>query len=507
MPAALHKPLIETSYLTAQNVARYRIIMRCFYQQHQRLRYWLRPEDVHQGALTLAAEVCPDEFAGYTQEQCQKDLDALVAWKNLIPRHDGGRSNTIEEYLRRRFRYQMTPYSVEIERLVAGLENLRGFGGSLEPSLFDDIAAALAEVQEAQGAFAPGKALSLWRSTYQTFDNLTRGAADYIASLQTSRAEELMLTESFLAFKASLTSYLQDFVRGLQRGAPRIDAILGRITCECRGRFLACVQADQAAIPQLDEEPLAPDEQSNRLAQEWDNVARWFSGAGDQGSEVSFLEQRTKDTIARVVRYALRIQEKQRSGLSRRRELEHLGLWFFSLTSLDEAHELAANVFGIYRVRHFQGIDAKDTDSADISMWEAPPNLRALRSRSRQRLRDSGTAPIVGRPADIRRARAEHFRDQESERELLRGFMAAGKVRVSDLAALDPFARARLLSWIGACHANKSRRARIAEGVVIGIVAPPDGRRAVLRGPDGDLEMPDYDMIFQGPDHVEGRMD
>ncbi|QGP92544.1 hypothetical protein MGLY_19270 [Neomoorella glycerini] len=136
---SLLKAIPETSYLTAQNVGRYRCIMRFFYLQHQRLRYWLRPEDVYQGVRAMG--LLPD----YTLEMCQQDLNQLVEWQDLVPRHDGGRACTVEEYLRKRFRYQMTPYAVEIERLVLGLEKVRGYGGSLEPSLFETIEAALRE--------------------------------------------------------------------------------------------------------------------------------------------------------------------------------------------------------------------------------------------------------------------------------------------------------------------------------------------------------------------------
>jgi uncharacterized protein (TIGR02677 family) len=507
LPLEISKPLIETSYLTAQNVGRYRAIMRFFYDQYQHLRYWLRPEDVYDGVLALAtAGEYLNEFGGYTPEQCQKDLDALVTWKNLVPRHDGGHSNSIEEYLRKRFRYQMTPYAVEIERMVAGLEKLRGFGGSLEPSHFEEIASALLEIETARGNFAPGKALNLWRVIYQAFDNLTRGAADYIASLQTNKAEELMLTETFLVYKSSLTSYLQDFVKGLQREAPRIEATLRKLPGEYRSVFFSCLQADQAAVPQLDEEPLPEEEQIRRIEQDWDNIIRWFCGTGGQRSEVTFLEQRTRDTITRVVHYARRIQERQQSGLSRRHELEHLGLWFFSLTDINTAHTLAANAFGLYRARRFQGMETKSTESTGISMWEEPPNRYALRSRSRQRLRDNGVTPIISKAADIERARSVHFQEQEYERALLHNFLAAGKVRISDMQTIDPLVRNRLLSWIGACHANKSRRARIAEGVVVKVENPADECRAVLHSSDGDLEMPDYTLHFQSLGNTEGRI-
>lgn len=101
-------------------------------------------------AVRAAAPRTPSSTAT-TLEPGRKDLNALVAWKNLIPRHDGGRSTTIEDYLRKRFRYQMSPYSVEIESMVENLEKIRGFGGSLEPTLLDDIAAALRAIQDAGG--------------------------------------------------------------------------------------------------------------------------------------------------------------------------------------------------------------------------------------------------------------------------------------------------------------------------------------------------------------------
>ncbi|MHB1127630.1 MAG: DUF2397 family protein [Bacillota bacterium] len=69
MTHTLLKPIVELSYLiSAQNVARYRCIMRYFYEQHQRLRYWLRPEDVYEGVGRY------ELLDNYTFEQCQKEV-------------------------------------------------------------------------------------------------------------------------------------------------------------------------------------------------------------------------------------------------------------------------------------------------------------------------------------------------------------------------------------------------------------------------------------------------
>lgn len=42
----LIKPLTEVKYLNADNVDRYRSIMRIFYENYEKLKYWLYQEEV-----------------------------------------------------------------------------------------------------------------------------------------------------------------------------------------------------------------------------------------------------------------------------------------------------------------------------------------------------------------------------------------------------------------------------------------------------------------------------
>ncbi len=42
----LMKPLTEVKYLNADNVSRYRCIMRIFFDNYEKLHYWLYQEDV-----------------------------------------------------------------------------------------------------------------------------------------------------------------------------------------------------------------------------------------------------------------------------------------------------------------------------------------------------------------------------------------------------------------------------------------------------------------------------
>ena len=138
----LIRPLTEVKYLNADNVSRYRCIMRIFFENYEKLKYWLYQEEVLE-------EMRKDPFfRDYTPEQCQQDLTMLAEWKNLNTIQDTKKVSSIEEFKNRKYRYQMSEYSVEIERLVLRLENLLVEGASLEPTLLERIRRNIEKVPE-----------------------------------------------------------------------------------------------------------------------------------------------------------------------------------------------------------------------------------------------------------------------------------------------------------------------------------------------------------------------
>lgn len=114
MDQSILKPIIEATYLTTDNAWRYRSILRYFYEQHEKMRQYLFPEEVY----AYLKEFEP--FREYTLEMLTSDLEQLVKWKNLIARQETGKVKTIEEFKKKRFRYQCSPYTVEMERMVEG---------------------------------------------------------------------------------------------------------------------------------------------------------------------------------------------------------------------------------------------------------------------------------------------------------------------------------------------------------------------------------------------------
>ena len=93
----LTRCLTEVKYLNADNVSRYRCIMRIFFENYEKLRYWLYQDDIYR-------EMKQDPFfADYKEEQCQQDLNMLVEWKNLNTMQDTRRVSSIEEFKNRKF--------------------------------------------------------------------------------------------------------------------------------------------------------------------------------------------------------------------------------------------------------------------------------------------------------------------------------------------------------------------------------------------------------------------
>lgn len=488
----------ELKYVNADNVVRYRAIMRFFYQEYKRLRYWLKPEDVFEAVKTW--NVWPD----YTLELCQNDLDQLVEWQNLTARHDGGRSSTLEEYLKKKMQYLLRPYSIEIERLLETLEKVTGYGGSLEASLFDTIAEKLFDIRSKVGELEPEAALELWNILYRSFVSLHENAADYIASLHTARAEEMMVTEAFLIFKEKLTDYLQNFVKALQRSAYKIEGNLQRINDTVRDLFLEQVVEGELRKPRLEDEP-DREELLEELCQGWANIRRWFVGEGASPSELTLLERATKDAIARIVRSAIRIQERKRSGLSRKKELEHLARWFASVETVEEAHRLSAFAFGLFPTRHLQGEDLRDSDRADMSSWQERPMVRILRSRSRKRGERQPADAVRDNERRKQREREAFKLRQAEEWRMIAALLERGSVKVSEFGPVTAKERLRLLQWIGRCMtAGKGHSFVTPEGVLIRMSNPHTEERTILKAEDGELEMANYEMHFMLTEAANG---
>ena len=295
----LMKPLTEVKYLNADNVSRYRCIMRIFFDNYEKLHYWLYQEDVFEALKR------DPHFEDYRMEQCQQDLAMLTEWKNLNTIQDTRKVASIEEFKNKKFRYQMSEYSVEIERLVIRLENLFVEGASLEPTLLERIRRNV-ERFPAMAEKDTGEVYTWWTDLNNDFVRLNQNYQDYTRDLNSVKVEKMMQTKEFLVFKDHLIDYLRNFIKGLQRNVGAIDEELRLLPDEIKQRIFDKIVDYELSIPRMDVE-VSRGKISEKTLGRYQSIYDWFVRENGQENEAAKLFDATNDIIRRITRYAAQI--------------------------------------------------------------------------------------------------------------------------------------------------------------------------------------------------------
>lgn len=270
-----------------------------FFYNYEKLHYWLYQEDVFEALKR------DPHFEDYRMEQCQQDLAMLTEWKNLNTIQDTRKVASIEEFKNKKFRYQMSEYSVEIERLVIRLENLFVEGASLEPTLLERIRRNV-ERFPAMAEKDTGEVYTWWTDLNNDFVRLNQNYQDYIRDLNSVKAEKMMQTKEFLVFKDHLIDYLRNFIKGLQRNVGAIDEELRLLPDEIKQRIFDKIVDYELSIPRMDVE-VSRGKISEKTLGRYQSIYDWFVRENGQENEAAKLFDATNDIIRRITRYAAQI--------------------------------------------------------------------------------------------------------------------------------------------------------------------------------------------------------
>ncbi|SHF01729.1 TIGR02677 family protein [Caldanaerobius fijiensis DSM 17918] len=492
------KPLNETRYLTAENASRYRLIMRYFYDQYQKFKYWMYKEDVYEYVIQF------DIFNDYTLERCEQDLKMLTDWKNLIATQDTSKASTLEEFKNKKFRYQLSPYSIEIERMTIRLESIRGYGGSLEPSLFERIYKNILKVKEMSEEKDLQAVNRWWEDLNSDFENIYHNATDYIASLQSSGADELMRTEAFILYKDKLIEYLRDFIKDLQRFSLAIEGFLKNVDKDMVNVVLNKVIQYQMSIPRLEHELREEDIKQN-IIDRWNNISLWFTGRGGEESEAYRLLNISSEIIRRITMYASRIAENRMRMVSRKNDYLKLSRIFANTEDIKKAHLLSAAVFGVFNTRHLWGDMERKTDSITSSVWRESPFVITIKPKTRNYNRSLRTSGIVDRSKSKIQTQLEYLQGKQYEKEVILSYIKDDRICFKDLPIVPPFVRTTLLKWVSRAMGNSQYKGKTEDGRTYRVIIPENGERIILKCTDGNLDMPAMVIEFENKGDNIGR--
>ena len=487
----LTKPLKEANYLNVENTGRYRSIIRLFYLSYEKLKYWMYQEEVYE-------ELIEDPyFAEYTMEQCQADLNTLVSWGNLLTIQDTRRVTSIEEFKNKKFRYQLSEYAVEIERMVLHLENLFVEGASLEPTLLERLRQYFSEIPDLSGKSAE-QLYGWWDSLKNDFVRLNQNYQDYMRTLNSVKAEEMMQTKAFLAFKDRLVEYLRGFVKSLQLNAGMIENSIRNMDMSYMEEQLERIVMFEMTIPRLENELEQIGEKQIResVFGKWDSILEWFISRDGKEAEINQIFQTTNEIIRKVTRYASRITEISNHGINRKEEYAKLAQMFARCEDLKEAHCFSAVVFGMEKSLHLQGEVIRKTESIHSGVYEESPYVVQIQPRVRSYREKINRSAIADKSAEKERAKQEAILQMEAERKLLLSYIHDNRLVFGELPVLEPEIRDVFLGWLSKALEHKSRSAKTDAGKVYRIEKRSDGTCQV-KCTDGDFYMPDYTLVFE----------
>ncbi|MBQ2116939.1 MAG: TIGR02677 family protein [Lachnospiraceae bacterium] len=485
----LTKPLTEVKYLNADNVSRYRCIMRIFFENYERLKYWLYQDEVYTEMLKNPL------WQDYKPEQCQQDLTMLTEWKNLNTIQDTRNITSIEEFKNKKYRYQMSEYSVEIERLVIRLENLLIEGSSLEPTLLERIKTNVTRFQEIIEKDS-SEIYTWWTDLNNDFVRLNQNYQDYIRDLNSVKAEEMMRTKEFLVFKDRLIEYLRSFIKGLQRNVGVIEECLRSQSKSDLEQLFKKIVEYELLIPRIDAE-ISQEIVEQKIYGRYQSIYDWFVGSDGQENEAAKLFDATNEIIRRITRYAAQISERNALGANRKEEYKKISELFMKCNDVKEAHKMAAMVFGLEKPLHISSNNVRETDSINKGVYEENPFCIELKPRIRnyhEKVKRSSIQESKEKKLEIRN---KMLQQQKEEMQKLKMLEKDGMIDFSSLPVLEPRIREILLKWISDAMESVDFCARTDDGRTYSLDRSCINERCVVNCIDGKFTMPKIKIVFQ----------
>lgn len=490
----LIKPITEVNYLRAENVSRYRVIIRYFFLEYEKIHYWLYKEDIYNMMIHL------EGYEDYTMDQCQQDLQSLVEWKNLTAMQDSQKVKTIEDFKNRKYRYQLSEYSVEIERMTIRLEKLEIEGASLEPTLIERIYNHLCQIKEIKMK----KQIDIhgWLQFLMTdFIRLNQNYQDYIKTLNSAKAEELMKTEAFLVYKDKLINYLRTFVKTLQEKGTLISLQLESISQDDLEYIFQQATDYELSIPRLDVE-LSYEEIYDNFQGKWQNLYYWFVGRNDQ-NEMDRLNDITNDIIRKITRYAQQIVEMNNRGSNRKEQYEYLANIFMKCQDINEAHCLSAYVFGVADCLHLNHIRPRMSDNIHSGVYEESPSAINFDSHSRIVRKKSIRQPAKDYSFEKKMQQLELEAMLEERRKKINELIHDGIIDFGNLPIIDEMTRKTLLQWLSKGLSQENKTSKTDDGQEYYINDSQANKECLVQCEDGDFIMPAFQIVFKELSHEQ----
>lgn len=486
----LERNVLEVTYLNTENTFRYRPIIRVAYRFYENMRYWLYAEDIYSEIIKY------DNLKEYSIDQLKSDLDILTKWGNFQTIQDTKKTKSIEEFKNRKFRYQISPVTIELERTLISIESLsEGMRGSLEISLMERFNDTLSKFEKLDNFSDSKKIFSLWELLYRDFKHLNENYQDYLSKFSNPKTDNIIKETEFLIFKESFIKYLNEFIKGIQTNVPSIVRTLKKIDENKINDLIKSIIVYEKSIyvgNEYDKE-VAFNNHLNKL----EGIKDWFLGRNGNSPITDQLLENTNEIIRKITRYALQIADLNNESGNRIDEYRKI-IWLFNETSDEELPLLSAAVFGVYSTRHVASDIERETESINSSIYDEVAIEVVVKPINRSyREKKANTSFIKDKTLDKKDKFAKILLRREAEKRIMQGLIKDNRIDFGLLQNVSKEEKNILLRWLSRIIARKGQGFVTNElGLKYTLRELYPKERIVLKSEDGDLDMPRYELIF-----------
>ena len=492
-PQAQFQPF---NHLVADKSALYRQVLEIFTEARERFQSYLRPREVLTALRSRGIELSSVDDV----------LDQLQRWGNLSAHPDTAEVQTIEEFYRTRFLYQLTHAGEAVELAVAAYMGALARTGELQAAALDDVRRFLVELMRLcdQEPLDAAQVYTILTALQDRFNGLVEQARTFMGGVQ--RAVDLHDAEAatLLAYKDKLIDYLERFIRQLVTVGAELAELLAGLD-DARVARLATAAALRELTDRLDRDA----ESEAAAVAAWrariHGIATWFLPAAGTPSQAEELRRRAREAIPALLAAIAAYHDRRVTRSDRVSDYRTLARWFATADDDRAAHRLWRAAFTLTPARHLLIDDATQAGWEASGHSAATPWAKALPMVIPVRLRTTGRYQKPGRPetmvdrsaaraflAERRQAEAAQLAAAEAQLGLDRPFW------LSELPVLADATLDLLLDLLGDGASVVGRPIVTSDGrFVLQLDPPSSSDLATVRTDRGVFIGPNYQVTLQ----------
>lgn len=465
----------EIKYLAQENTARYRAIMRFFFNKYEEAEYWLYKEQVYDSVKKIIND--------YKMEECERDLEFLIINKSLTRIQDTKNVTTIKDFKYHNFRYQMTDKAVIIERTTIELENIEVKVANLEPRLFERIYHLLKQLNIIY-TLDENKIYELWIDINTDFKNLNEQYQDFLKKFHEAKTEELLQSETFLEFKSSMINYITNFINSYIKCASNIKSVLMEIDNDKEKYLMDSLISHQKKAPKI-----SPEFDYEKLRHvnlgKWNSLKKWFVVSSGM-SEGERLLEATQNVIEKIYKYASSLMELHGNMINRKEDYKHICHLFDNVSSIDDARKLSSLIFGITEVRHYSNYSMLNTDSL-INSYDVLPTEISINTSVKQYKVKAVNSYIVDKTEEKEALLNKIELEDKVRKDKIRNLIKKGEIILDGKVNLDIIERRYVLNLIEKYQERNTRETEF--GYLYSIEEYDKSKKCQIISPDGVFEL------------------